>query len=345
MAAAGENEERTRGASTRPDRFTRAQMVPYLLACVALLLFALNLELLAIWMRVQHLPPGSQSVLSETFAPSDPSVATTATPEPTPAVVLAAGDIAQCDGNGDEETAAVLKREPGTIVTLGDNAYKFGSADDFAKCYDPSWGQVKDRTHPSLGNHDYRDNGAQAYFDYFGAQAGPAGRGYYSYDLGAWHIVALDSNCDIIDCKPGGAELTWLEGDLSASDAQCTLVYWHHPRFSSGNHGDDQRMQSAWRLLVRAGVEVVLVGHDHDYERFAPIGEKGELDPRAGIREFVVGTGGGSLDTFTRTRALSEARGSGFGILRLVLSSGRYDWNFLPVAGGSFTDSGSASCH
>lgn len=320
-------------------------MVPYLLASVALLLFALNLELLAIWMRVQHLPPVTQSVLSETFAPGQSVGVAASTPEPTPAIVLAAGDIADCEANGDEATAAIITSQPGTVLALGDNAYKYGSADDYANCYDPSWGQFKDRTHPVLGNHDWRDDGAQAYFDYFGGQAGPPGQGYYSYDLGAWHVIALDSDCDVLDCKPGGPQLTWLERDLLASNAQCTLAYWHHPRFSSGNHGDDQRMQSAWRLLVRAGVEVVLVGHDHDYERFAPIGEKGELDPSRGIREFVVGTGGGSLDTFTRTRALSEARGSDYGVLRLVLSSDRYDWNFLPAAGGSFTDSGSAACH
>jgi alkaline phosphatase len=320
-------------------------MVPYLLATVALLLFALNLELLAIWMRVQRLPPGSQSVLSETFSPSQSGGVAASTPEPTPGIVLAAGDIADCEATGDEATAAVVKSEPGTVLALGDNAYKFGSADDFAKCYGPSWGQFKDRTHPVLGNHDYRDTAAQAYYDYFGAQAGPRGQGYYSFEVGPWHVIALDSNCDIIDCRPGGPELTWLEHDLSASKAQCQLVYWHHPRFSSGNHGDDQRMQQAWRLLVTAGVEIVLVGHDHDYERFAPIGDKGQLDPQGGIREFVVGTGGGSLDTFTRTRALSEARGSDFGVLRLVLSGGRYDWKFLPAAGGTFTDSGSAACH
>ncbi len=318
-------------------------MVAYLLACIALLLFALNLELLSIWMRVQRTTATNQGVAGDSLG-SVPPLAT-ATPEPTPAVVLAAGDIADCDLTADDQTAALVKTLKGTVLALGDNAYKFGSADDFARCYNPTWGQFKSRTHPVLGNHDYRDKGAQAYFDYFGAQAGPAGQGYYSYELGAWHIIALDSNCDIIDCRPGGPELTWLEKDLTASRADCTLAYWHHPRFTSGNHGDDQRMQSAWRTLARAGVDVVLVGHDHDYERFAQIGSKEELDPEGGIREFVVGTGGGALDTFTRVRALSEVRGSEHGVLRLVLSSGRYDWEFMHVAGGTFTDSGSTACH
>ena len=215
-----------------------------------------------------------------------------ATPEPTPAIVLAAGDIADCDGHRRRSDGGdLVKSQPGTVLALGDNAYKFGSADDFAKCYDPSWGQFKDRTHPVLGNHDYRDTAAQAYYDYFGAQAGPRGQGYYSYEVGPWHVIALDSNCDIIDCQSGRSGADVAGARPLRQRRAMPLVYWHHPRFSSGNHGDDQRDAAAWRLLVTAGVEIVLVGHDHDYERFAPIGDKGQLDPRVGIREFVVGTG------------------------------------------------------
>jgi hypothetical protein len=263
------------------------------------------------------------------------------TPTPRPEVFVGAGDIATCDSDGDEQTARLLDAIPGTVFTLGDNAYGDGTLEQFQQCYDPTWGRHKARTRPAPGNHDYHTAQATGYYAYFGERAGPAGQGYYSFDLGAWHIVALNSE---IKAGPNSAQAQWLRADLAANPSVCTLAYWHEPLFSSGPHGNDAHMQPIWDILAGAGADVVLAGHDHDYERFAPQTSSGEPDPN-GMREFVVGTGGASHYAFEHIRPNSEARNNDtFGVLKLTLRATSYDWQFIPVAGGAFHDSGSAAC-
>jgi hypothetical protein len=263
---------------------------------------------------------------------------------PSGVVLVGAGDIADCSSSGDEATATLLNGISGTVFTAGDNAYPDGAASDFAQCYEPSWGRHKARTRPAPGNHDYHTSGASAYYGYFGGNAGPAGRGYYSYDLGDWHIVSLNSN---ISMSAGSAQETWLRADLAASTKRCTLAYWHHPRFSSSsNHGNQPGTQPLWEALYDAGAEIVISAHDHTYERFAPQTPTGTANASRGIREFVVGTGGRDLYGFGTPEPNSEVRNNAtFGVLKLTLGSGTYAWQFVPVAGSSFTDSGTGSCH
>jgi len=261
-----------------------------------------------------------------------------------PAVLLGAGDIASCTSFGDEATAALLDTLAGIVFTLGDNVYPDGRPRAYQECYDESWGRHRARTRPVPGNHDYHTAGASGYFGYFGTLAGDSGRGYYSYDVGTWHIVALNSN---VPMNPGSREERWLRADLAAHPALCTLAYWHHPRFSSGTtHGSTPATQPLWQALYDAGADVVVSGHEHSYERFAPQTPTGEYDAERGIREFVVGTGGASHFPFGRPLANSERRDNAtYGVLRLTLKPGGYDWRFIPAAAGEFTDWGSGSCH
>jgi Calcineurin-like phosphoesterase len=265
-------------------------------------------------------------------------------------ILLAAGDIAACDSPGDEATAAVLDGYPdATVATLGDNAYPDGTAADFANCYAPSWGWHKARTKPSPGNHEYHTPGATPYFDYFGAAAGERGKGWYSYELGDWHVVVLNSNCEVVACGPGSEQEQWLRAELAASEAACTLAYWHHPLITSGSHAGEANLELVrpfWRALYEHGADVVLAGHDHDYERFAPQTPDGVADSVYGLRQFIVGTGGHSLRGFGTPHLNSQVRdSSAYGVLRLVLKSGGYDWQFLPEAGKTFSDTGSGTCH
>jgi hypothetical protein len=262
--------------------------------------------------------------------------------------LLAAGDIASCTRSGDEQTAALLDTLPGTVLTLGDTVYDDGSAGQFARCYAPSWGRFRDRTYPVAGNHDYHTAGASGYYGFFGARAGQRGKGWYSFDLGGWHLIALNSNCDEVGgCQPGSAQVRWLRADLAAHPARCTLAFWHHPRFSSGiTHGSDPAVGGLWVALFQAGADVVLVGHEHNYERFAPLDPLGRVDPARGVREFVVGTGGRSHYPLGSPLPGSEARNSdSFGLLEFRLRPSGYTWRFLPAQGSSFQDSGAGSCH
>ena len=262
-------------------------------------------------------------------------------------VFVGAGDIASCSSSGDEATANLLDNIPGTVYTLGDNAYESGSSAEFLNCYNPSWGRHKARTRPSVGNHEYYTAGASGYYNYFGAAAGDPSKGYYSYNLGAWHIISLNSMCENVGgCGAGSPMVTWLKGDL-ADNPSCTLAYWHHPVFSSGSeHGNDPKMIPSWDALYAAGADVVLSGHDHDYERFAPQTSNGTADPDRGIREFVVGTGGKSHYAFGAIRANSQVRNSDTnGVLKLTLHASSYDWQFVPEAGKTFSDAGTDSCH
>ncbi len=264
------------------------------------------------------------------------------------AVLIGAGDIADCSNlAGAEATAKLLEVNPGTVMALGDLAYPNGTAENF-KCYDQTWGRVKSRTRPSVGNHEFHSQGATYYFEYFGAAAGDPKTGYYSYDLGAWHIVVLNSECkEVGGCQAGSPEEKWLRADLAAHPTACSLAYFHKPRFSSGlNHGDDPEITAFWQALYDNNVELVLNGHDHDYERFAPQDPNGKADSKRGIREFVVGTGGKSHREFGFTRPNSEVRNNdAYGVLKLTLKPGGYAWQFLPEAGKTFTDSGSGTCH
>jgi hypothetical protein len=262
-------------------------------------------------------------------------------------VIVGAGDIADCGDDGDEQTAAVVERIPAMVFLAGDNAYPNGSARDYRECYRPSWGQFLDRTVPVPGDNDYHTRRAGGYLDYFGERATPAGQTWHSWEAGDWHVVMLDSDCGIVGgCEPASAQLTWLELDLAEARAPCTLAIWHHPRFSSGVHGDHLAVAPFWEILYGAGAELVISGHDHDYERFAPQDPSGNADPDRGIREFVVGTGGAPLRGFRTIRPNSEVRNADtHGVIRLALSAEGYRWDFVPVAGETFTDSGSGDCH
>jgi hypothetical protein len=260
-------------------------------------------------------------------------------------VFVGAGDISDCGNDNDEATAQLLDGIAGTVYTLGDNVYSSGTATEFSQCYDPTWGRHKTRTKPAPGNHDYNTSGASGYYGYFGALAGPSGLGYYSFDLGNWHVISLNSE---VSMSAGSAQETWLRADLAASTKQCTLAYWHKPRFSSGtNHGSLSSAQPLWQALYDHHAEIVLGGHEHNYERFAPQTPTGTSDPANGIREFVVGTGGESHynDEGTPLSNSELFNGTTFGVLKLTLGAGTYSWQFIPVAGQSFTDSGAGTCH
>lgn len=262
------------------------------------------------------------------------------------ATLLAAGDIADCSLKGAALTAKLIERQRGTVAAIGDTAYPTGSASDYTNCYQPTWGHFKGRTRPALGNHEYATGSAAAYFAYFGRKAAPPS-GYYSYRLGGWHVVVINSNCDRIGgCGPGSTQFRWLKADLAGHPARCTLAYWHSPRFSSGPHGSDETMQPIWAALAKAGADVVLNGHDHLYQRFAPLNASGRINRARGMREFVVGTGGGSLYQAVRTIPASRTIiTSRWGVLRLQLSAKGYRWQFLAAPSGATLDSGSGTCH
>jgi hypothetical protein len=273
--------------------------------------------------------------------PSGPS---SAGPGPAPdPVLVGAGDIATA-GPGDDVTAALLDGIAGTVFTTGDNVYDNGTAAEFRDLYDPSWGRHRSRTRPSPGNHDYNTPGASGYFAYFGTAAGVPGQGYYSYELGSWHVVALNSN---IGMAAGSAQEQWLRADLAAHPAECTIAYWHHPLFTSGsNHEPSTLTRPLYRALYDFNADVVVWGHNHQYERFAPQDPDGNPDASRGLRAFVVGMGGASHYGFGAVEANSEARNSDtFGVVAFTLHADGYDWRFVPEAGRLYTDSGTASCH
>jgi hypothetical protein len=264
------------------------------------------------------------------------------------AVLVGAGDISDCaDPSGAEATAKLLDRISGTVMAVGDLAYPDGSKENFV-CYDKTWGRAKSRTRPAVGNHEFHSASATPYFDYFGAAAGDPKTGYYSYELGTWHIIVLNSECtDVGGCSAGSPEEKWLRADLAAHPVVCTLAYWHKPLFSSGDkHGNDPEIKPLWQALYEANADVVVNGHDHDYERFAPQTPDGAADTARGIREFVVGTGGKNHRPFGPPKANSEVRNAtAFGVLKLTLKSKGYDWEFIPEPEKSFTDAGSGACH
>lgn len=269
-------------------------------------------------------------------APPEPP----APPPPVSEIFVGAGDIAGCTERfHDEATADLLDEIEGAVFALGDNVQGSGTETDFANCFHPSWGRHKARIRPAVGNHEYNVPGAGPHFDYWGEQAGPAGKGYYSYDLGAWHIVVLNSNT-LFD-----EQNEWLAADLAANPRECTLAYWHHPWFTSSSYRGPVELLRFVEILHDAGADVVLTGHAHGYERFAPQTPAGEPDDETGIRHFVVGTGGAPFHPFKRTRPNSEIRALAHGLLKLELFEDRYTWEFVPEAGETFTDAGEGRCH
>ena len=272
-----------------------------------------------------------------------PSPSPTVSPAPGDPVLVGAGDIAD-SGSRDSATANLLDGIPGTVFTAGDNAYPNGTASDFANFYEPTWGRHKARTRPAPGNHDYNTSGATGYYNYFGASAGPSGRGYYSYDLGNWHIVSLNSE---VSTSSTSAQVQWLRADLAASTKPCTFAYWHKPRFTSGsNHAPNTAVGPMVQALYDFNAEVIVAGHNHQYERFAPMNPSGGLDTARGIRHFVAGMGGAGAYSFGTIQPNSQARNSGAaGVLKFTLHANGYSWQFVPVAGQTYSDSGSGSCH
>jgi hypothetical protein len=274
-----------------------------------------------------------------------------ASPDP---VVAAAGDIACASDEPVTPTTChqqatsdlLMDAAPTGVLALGDQQYDRGLLGGFMNSYESTWGRLKAITHPVPGNHEYLSGGAD-YFDYFGPAAGDRSKGYYSYDIGSWHLIALNSTCGRVGgCGRGSPKERWLRADLAAHPARCTLAYWHHSRFSSGGHHSYKAYDAFWRALYAAGADVVLSAHDHDYERFAPQNPDGKPDKGRGIRQFVVGTGGKNLHRIGRAEANSEVRRSGgFGVLLLTLHARGYDWRFVPENGGGTPDGGSGSCH
>ncbi len=267
--------------------------------------------------------------------------------------LVGAGDIATCKHiQSAEATAKLIEAIPGTVFAAGDLAYEKGSSEEFKDCYDPAWGPFKDRTKPALGNHEYGNHNATGYFQYWGPQAGPEGKGYYSYDLGDWHIVVLNTNCNIKTmggCDKDSPQETWLREDLAKHPNACILAYGHHALFSSGvykEHALHPRLRPFWEDLYAAHGDLILAGHEHSYERFAPQDPNGNPDPAHGIREIVAGTGGRSHDPLGVPTLNSEVRNwKTYGVLKLTLSPGKYHWEFIPVEGQTFHDSGDGVCH
>ena len=257
-------------------------------------------------------------------------------------VLVGAGDIGDCRSSGDEATAELLDQIEGTVFTTGDNAYPVGSPEEFEACYAPSWGRHLTRTRPSPGNHDYYSLDARPYYDYFGEQAGPPDAATIAIN---WENGMSFPSTSNLSPPRAEAQIKWLKTDLAEHSNLCTVAYWHHPVFSSGQHGNNLRMQPIWEILHDHGVEAVLTGHEHQYERFAPLTPPGELDVDHGMRQFIVGTGGTPLRPFKQVHPHSEVRSNkAHGVLKLTLHSSSYDWEFIPAAGQTFSDRGSAPC-
>ena len=254
-------------------------------------------------------------------------------------VLVGAGDIASCDADGDAETAALLDTIPGTVFTAGDNVYPYGSPANYRECYEPNWGRHKWRTRPAPGDHEH----SSAYFAYFGPAAGPPGRGYYEYAQAGWQVLVVNTNLPL---SSGAPQMRWLEQKLRASTAVCRIAIMHEPLFSSSEkHGHSPALHDVWELLHRHGVDVVVSGHSHLYERFPPMDARGRADPDRGVRLFVAGTGGRYLHGLQDIQPRSEVRSADtFGVLKFTLRADGYRWDFVPVEGGKFRDSGEATC-
>lgn len=286
-----------------------------------------------------------QNWLSNATPIDVPTENTNAVRRPDDPALTAVGDISSCGNEHDSETAALVQGLPGPVLVLGDSVYDRGTAKEYAECYDPTWGQFKDRTYPVPGNHEYATKDASGYFEYFGNVAGDPTKGYYSYEVGDWHVIALNSNCQYVGgCAADSPQGQWLTRDLQQHPSKCTLAYMHHPVFSSAFHGNTQAVQPFWKILTANHVDLVLSGHDHDYERFGKLDSDGQ-PASTGTRLMVVGTGGRSLYGFRSRQPGSEIRNStAYGVLRLTLRADSYDWNFLSAGPTTFSDQGSSTC-
>jgi parallel beta-helix repeat protein len=304
-------------------------------------------------------PPAANPTAVPTPAPTAPPVGP---PSGGDAILVGAGDIAACGSNGDEAVANVLDGIAGTVFTLGDNVYEDGTAQQFADCYNPSWGRHKARTRPAPGNHDFHVSGGPGYFGYFGDAATPLQpgctsgcKGWYSYNAGSWHVIVLNSECSTSYQACNMSEMEqWLRSDLAANPTACTVAMWHRPVLTIGPHNNDEgSLKPMWRILYDNNVDLVLNGHDHSYARYAPLNREADgVDTARGIRQIVAGTGGKGLTTSTRTSSTpglevwqDASTANTLGVLKLTLRSGSFDWQFVPVAGKSFTDTGSGTCH
>jgi 3',5'-cyclic AMP phosphodiesterase CpdA len=299
--------------------------------------------------QTQTMSPGATTTEQHVTPTSTPSpvlipVEATLTPlKSVQGILVGAGDISICGQKGDDLTADLLANISGTIYTLGDNSNENGTSYEYLNCFGPSWGRFLDRLYPTPGNHDYLPENGSAYYDYFPTIASVRGNGYYSYDIGNWHIIALNS---VIDTSKDSLQAEWLREDLVSHPALCTLAYWHHPRWTSGTSGNNGHLATIWQILYEHGVDVVVNGNEHMYERFAPMDPTGALDLEHGIREFVAGTGGVSHYPLGEIQPNSRVRdNTAFGVLKFTLYSDGYDWEFIPVDAAGFTDSGSESCH
>jgi hypothetical protein len=261
-----------------------------------------------------------------------------------PEIFVGAGDIGWCNSSAPEQTARLLDGIGGKIFAAGDLAYPSGSVDDFQKCYDSAWGRHIPRTYPVPGNHEYQQPGATPFYDQFAVNGVvPYGLGYYSYQVGDWHVIGLNSNWDAVPVSSGSAQAQWLRADLAMHPSKCTLAYWHHPLFTSGPDGENAPMRDIWRILYDANADVIVSAHDHLYERFAQQDPDGRFDSARGIREFVVGTGGAVLYQPVKKSVNSEMIISQYGVLKFTLQAGSYQWEFIPVSGPG--DSGTGTCH
>ena len=272
-------------------------------------------------------------------------------------IMLGVGDIARCGYDGDERTAhmvdSMLRADSVAkvnveVFTLGDNAYPDGSASNFALCFTPSWGdtakRIMKKIHPAAGNHEYVTTGSAPYYQYFGSKAGPTKTGYYSYDVGEWHVMVINSEIIVgsFSLAERNAQEDWVRADLKSTQKPCTMAYWHNPLFSSGWHGSDRKLLSIWQILFDGGVTLILNGHDHDYERFLPQTPAGVLDTINGMAEYVVGTGGGVLRGFAAKQvanSASQIQGY-YGVLKLTLGKGEYRSVFVDVSGRMWDPSG-----
>ncbi len=295
-----------------------------------------------------HTPTPTPTITATPTQTETPTPTQTPTETPTPTnvpMLIGAGDIAYCgDISNDEGTARLIESFPNAVVfTAGDNSQQNGTWDEYVQCYGSSWGRFLDRTYPTIGNHDIEVENGRWYYTYFGESAGQEGKGYYSYNLGEWHIIALNSMCQA-DCGETSEQVQWLRSDLASNGARCTLLYWHIPRYSSGVNSSLEITEAFWNAAVEYGAEIIVNGHEHFFERFAPMDRDGNPDP-FGVRMFIVGTGGAPLFEFTGLGSNSEVRNNtSHGVILFRLYSGYYEWEFIP-ADGNFTDSGSGECY
>jgi hypothetical protein len=329
---------------------------------VAVVAHKAGLGMAAVLMAACVAPQPDRSIVPATSTtPTTPAPATTPTTSgrARPTTVVAAGDIAcsptsaffngglgdakHCQMKATADTVARLR--PDAVLPLGDLQYGNTTLADFQASYDQTWGRFKAISHPVVGNHEYATPGAAGYFAYFGASAGPAGQGWYSFDLGSWHIVSLNANCaKVRGCDPASPQGRWLAADLATSTAPCTLAMWHQPAFSSARQGGVEGSLPLWQAVARGGVEVVLSAHHHHYERFTPMDAVGRSDPSLGVREIVVGTGGENLAPFATVASTSEARAQAFGVLELTLDTNGYAFRFVGID-GTVLDNGAGTCH